>query len=222
MKKQYQIDPANLLKYHFLNKKIAAKKSNSTRIVLFGDSRIHQWNPLPEIPGCEFINRGIPGETTSQSLLRLEEDVISLKPDIAIIQFGVNDCNSIGILPEFENFIVQNCKKNISSTIDKLRKSNIKTAILTIFPVGPVDPLHFFIWSDKTRSAIKEINTHILRIDSVDIKSVNCDNIFLDGKTLQKESYHDMIHLNSEGYRQLNKHIKLAIEDFQKDINQRD
>jgi lysophospholipase L1-like esterase len=37
------------------------------------------------------INAGVPGNNTTQAMARLETDVLSHKPDVVIIQFGIND-----------------------------------------------------------------------------------------------------------------------------------
>src|SRR5436305_673287 len=39
----------------------------------------------------EVVNAGIGGERTDQALVRLEKDVISLKPRIVTIMYGTND-----------------------------------------------------------------------------------------------------------------------------------
>ncbi|NQZ71096.1 MAG: AMP-binding protein [Lentisphaeria bacterium] len=42
-------------------------------------------------PRHKIINKGIGGETFVDAILRLEADVLSLKPDLVIIEFGAND-----------------------------------------------------------------------------------------------------------------------------------
>ncbi len=39
----------------------------------------------------EYIGRGISGQTSSQMLLRFRQDVINLKPTVAVILAGTND-----------------------------------------------------------------------------------------------------------------------------------
>jgi lysophospholipase L1-like esterase len=41
--------------------------------------------------GLEVINAGVPGNTTEAARERFERDVINRHPDIAVIQFGIND-----------------------------------------------------------------------------------------------------------------------------------
>ena len=54
----------------------------------------------------ELINSGISGDTTLDGLARLDWAVLSYKPDLVTINFGINDC-VLGLgLEEFEmNFV---------------------------------------------------------------------------------------------------------------------
>lgn len=205
--KQYHIDPSGFSRYHDLNKVINKKSGNIKRIILFGDSRILQWNPLPELPECEFINRGMGGETTAQSLLRIERDCINLKPGIAVIATGINDCNSIGVLPDREKFIITSCKDNIHKMVNMLNEKKIKTVLLTIFPAGKVYPHRLPFWSDKTRDAINEINGFIMGLHSSNTIIINCDTIFLEGDKMKNEFSRDLLHINADGYVKLNEHV---------------
>ena len=68
------------------------------RIVVFGDSRAAQWADVLQVPGAQVVNRGISGETTAQMALRFERDVIALKPQIVVIQAGINDLVAASVL----------------------------------------------------------------------------------------------------------------------------
>ncbi len=72
------------------------------RIVAFGDSitfgqfidREQCWTTvLAELTGARVINRGVCGDTTRNGLGRFPRDVQDFEPDVALIQFGFNDCN---------------------------------------------------------------------------------------------------------------------------------
>ena len=217
-----QIDPTNSLHYAAFQALINQKKIRSFRIVFFGDSRISRWGPLPVIQDCDLINRGVSGETTAQSLLRIERDVISLKPDIVVIEAGVNDCNAIGVLPEMSDYIISNCKNNFKRIIDILHHNNIKTVVLTIFPIATVYPHRWPIWSEKTRDAIVGINTFLQHLNSSDVNVVNCDTIFLNNRKMKNDYADDMLHLNTYGYATLNNLIKPYLVKLVKDSKNKD
>ena len=72
------------------------------RVVAFGDSttapRQIEGKALPVYAdlltseqGIEVMNAGVPGDTTAAARLRFEKDVLLQRPDLVIIQFGIND-----------------------------------------------------------------------------------------------------------------------------------
>ncbi len=212
--KKLQIDPSGYLEYNHLNTDVAKKKTGVTRIIFFGDSRIYQWNDLPDLPGCEILNRGIPGDTTSLALLRIERDVIRLNPDIIIIQLGGNDCNTIGVLPEMENYVTTRCENNIGVIVDKLQKKKIRAIVLTIFPFGSVDLYRWPVWSERTRYAITKVNSRLMEYDSANVRVLDCDTIFLERNKMKKEYSRDLLHINRDGYFRLNAFISPYIKDL--------
>ncbi len=65
-------------------------------------------------PGLKIANRGISGDTTRGMLIRLQEDVLSLKPAAIVMLMGTNDLEE-GASPEVINenlrLIIQACSK---------------------------------------------------------------------------------------------------------------
>ena len=66
---QVRLDPAG--EHYFNDDRLIDSNSPVNRIVLLGDSRIVQWDPLPSLENCEIFNRGISGQTSAQLLLRI-------------------------------------------------------------------------------------------------------------------------------------------------------
>lgn len=70
----------------------------------------------------EVINSGISGDRTDFALNRIERDVLSHKPDICVVAFGLNDsCFGIENLP------------NYTSNLDKIFQTLIDNSIRPIF-----------------------------------------------------------------------------------------
>lgn len=100
-------------------------------IVAFGDSLTYGWDvPMgylkylnimlkTKYPDHSFsiINSGIPGNTAAHGLDRIKKDVIDRKPDIVLIQFGINDA--------FMNIHMTDFSQNILS-IAKIIKDETK------------------------------------------------------------------------------------------------
>ncbi|MFT3917319.1 MAG: GDSL-type esterase/lipase family protein [Anaeromyxobacteraceae bacterium] len=83
-------DFGGLGEYAAANAKLPPAPPN--RVVFIGDSITERWGKeSPFFPGQPFLNRGIPGQTTAQMLIRFRQDVIDLKPAAVIIQGGLAD-----------------------------------------------------------------------------------------------------------------------------------
>jgi lysophospholipase L1-like esterase len=178
------------------------------RIVLFGDSRILQWTSFPKPTGVEVLNRGVRSETTAQALVRLDRDVLDLQPDLVVIQIGVNDLKTIGVLPDQADQIELDCVTNIESIIKQITDSRCDVLLLTIFPTGTV-PLHRkLIWSDRTIDAIDRVNNQLLWMDSPHVHVLDCDTILRKGRRIRSEFAIDALHLSKPGYVALNNKVE--------------
>jgi len=107
-----------------------------------------QWlqEQLPTILNrkIKIINSGVSGDTTADAKCRLKEDVLDHKPDLVIIQFGVND-QSIRQDLELERAMVslEDFTYNILFLINKIRK--IQANIVLVTP-------GLILWNDSFRS----------------------------------------------------------------------
>jgi len=124
------------------------KKLNSGEEVIiaaFGDSLTYGWMTergyldylksmlKKKFPGSSFrlINRGVPGDTAKDGLRRIDNDVISIKPDLVLIQFALNDA--------YTGFTTGEFRENIDSLISKIRETtSSEIALLTSVPL--LDP----------------------------------------------------------------------------------
>ena len=208
--KQYQslqavrLDPMNGRRYSAANARVPEPRSGVSRIVCFGDSRIADWNPLPNLENSQFLNRGMPGETTPQAVLRLKPDVLELKPDIAVVQTGINDLKSIGVFPERKDEIVKSCWENLNTIARQIIDQDVRLVILTIFPPGPVNVFRSPFWSDEIHRGIDQVNEKIKGLKDQGIIVVDCDAILALDRSIKVEYAKDTLHLNSAGYEALN------------------
>ncbi len=85
---------AQLDKYKAANDKIGPPLKGESRVVFFGSSTTENWGSKYGsvfFPGKPYLNRGVGGQTTSQMLLRFEQDVVALHPAVVVIFGGSND-----------------------------------------------------------------------------------------------------------------------------------
>lgn len=191
------------------NTMLPAKDPHRPRVVLFGDSRVAQWNPLPA-DSMEVINRGISGEWTGQMRLRFAQDVLALKPDVLIIQAGINDLVAASrIDPEFRKVLVRQCIENLIAFANQGADQRIEVVFLSIFPpVAPpfyrLDILESPIWTlvDAVNGRLNQLrpNTRITLVDTQKV-FLNPDGSWRAGVAL------DSLHLTAKGYELLNRNL---------------
>lgn len=114
---------------------------NGDRIVFFGDSITGQrlytsfiesylTGRFPEYD-LTFVNAGVGGDTVQKALTRVERDVLSVKPTMVIIAFGMND---VVYVQENEN-LAEWYKKNYIELADRLHAHGARILLLGPNPV---------------------------------------------------------------------------------------
>jgi acetyl esterase/lipase/lysophospholipase L1-like esterase len=124
-------DFGNLAKYKMVNEKLAKSKSNENRVVFLGNSITEAWANVDSMffRNNNFIGRGISGQTSSQTLLRFRQDVVSLSPKAVLIQIGTNDvAENTG--PYEQSFSLA----NIQSMVEIAQANGIKVILGAILP----------------------------------------------------------------------------------------
>ena len=207
-----RLDPTSIKKFATENLYIQEADTEKARIILLGDSRIAQWNPLPSLPNCQLLNRGVSSETTAQTILRLDRDIIQLKPSIVVLQIGINDLKTIGVFPKCKNEIINSCKKNFNIIVDRMADHNIHVVILTILPLGPVDLFRRPFWSGEIYHSVEIMNEMIRKMEGQGVTVVDCDSILGIEKSIKPEYAKDTLHLTPAGYVVLNKYLMPMLE----------
>lgn len=160
-------------------------------LVFLGDSITQGWGDdlggtFPEV---KVANRGISGDTTRGMLIRLEEDVISLKPRGVVMLLGTNDLEE-GARPD-------TIAANVNLIIDRLEgfDSEMPIVLCRVFPSS----------SSKKRPAeqIKAINRlygELVR-SRPQVTLLDTWTLFADEQGDAKiEEFPDLLHPNELGY----------------------
>ncbi len=117
--------------YHAENLKLQTQLVNRGRVVFIGDAITEPWDLAKFFPGKPYVNRGIPGQTTPQMLVRLYPDVINLHPTAVVILGGINDiAGNTG--PETAEMI----EDNIRAMCQLAQANGIKIILGLILPVS--------------------------------------------------------------------------------------
>lgn len=173
-------------------------------VTFVGDSRVKLWSRLPLADQLTGINRGIGGESTAQLLLRLNRDVLAEHPRLVVVQCGINDLKSIGVMPERRDRIVRDCIDNLRSTVERLRDVGIPVVMTTIWPCGRPGLAHRPIWSDETHAARLAVNRELLSWKLTGVSVVDCDILLSKEGICRSEFTLDHLHFNSKAYETLN------------------
>lgn len=184
---------ANLKKYQAENQSLTPMKN---AVVLMGDSITEFWktNSPDFFAQYPLIDRGISGQTTSQMVVRFEQDVIALKPKTVVILAGIND-----IAENTGPITLEAVFDNIEIMVNMAKTHKIRPILCSVLPANK------FWWNskiypaDKVVALNKKIKAYALKnkITYVDYYSVMVDA----DKGLQYRYGEDGVHPNPNGYK---------------------
>ncbi len=188
------------------------------RVVFAGDSDVEKWDPLPDVDGCQMVQRGFGGDRTGDLLVRLERDVIALKPGVAVVTIGGNDLEALAVFPpEQEEALVTICERNIRVIVDRLREKKIPVVLLTILPYGDVDVQDSVTLTDSTYRAVERVNAMIRTLNGPGVTVFDADPVLAQPNGHRKPAYsEEMVHLNRAGYEALNEALRPVLESAAK------
>lgn len=132
-----QGDIAGTAFYAAVNAMLRASSGGGPRIVLMGDSITYHWKPelLPPLGGATWVNRGIPGQNSSQMLLRFEDDVAALSPAVVVILAGTNDLRIYaGSHADAAPAILARLRSNVTAMADIAAARGIRVVVSAIPP----------------------------------------------------------------------------------------
>ncbi|HEY4355772.1 MAG TPA: SGNH/GDSL hydrolase family protein [Acidobacteriaceae bacterium] len=121
---------AQLDRFRDANAKLPADAPG--RVVFYGDSITEGWPKRSGFfPGKAYVNRGISGQTTSQMVMRLQQDVIDLHPAAVVILAGIND-----IAQNQGPISMEDIEANLSSMILRSQAAGIHVIMTSVLPAA--------------------------------------------------------------------------------------
>lgn len=166
--------------------------------VFMGNSITEQWAALdPEFfTSNNFLGRGISGQTTSEMLVRMRQDVIDLNPQVVVIMAGINDIAMNNGYIAHEHIM-----GNLISMCELAKANDIKVILCSVTPCAQ------FSWRKELKPAepIRQLNKMIKayaeanKITYVDYHSALTTE---DGAMPEKWSK-DGCHVNQACYREV-------------------
>ena len=131
----YMNDFGELGHYRRANAQLPPPAAGEKRVVFFGDSITEAWPLERAFPGKPYVNRGISGQTTSQLLLRLREDVINLGARAVVILAGTND-----IAGNTGPISLEEIEENFEAMAELARVHGVRVVFSSILPVHNYTP----------------------------------------------------------------------------------
>ncbi|EJR97073.1 SGNH/GDSL hydrolase family protein [Bacillus cereus] len=178
------------------------------KLVCFGDSITADetfYDGMPRLtprlqemfPNWIVVNAGVPGDNTFDALNRIEEDVISYKPDFVTVFLGTNDAVS------FSQVSLQAYKENLEKIVNQVSSGKV----LLISP-APVDEERqhnrtnevLCQYADVVEKVAKETGSYFLNLYAEMIQELNY-------KRFVENDEKDGLHFGPEGYEYLAKLI---------------
>jgi lysophospholipase L1-like esterase len=137
-------DFAELGHFRAANARLPPPAPGEKRVVFFGDSITEGWPLDTAFPGKPYVNRGISGQTTSQMILRLRDDVIDLGARAVVILAGTNDLSG-----NTGPISLDEIEENFEAMADLARARGVKVLFSSILPV------HDYTDADELNSALR-------------------------------------------------------------------
>ena len=180
-----------------LKQEIKNLDAEGSSIICFGDSITFGYgaNPGEDYPSVlgkmvklTVINAGVDGDTTFAALERLEQDVLSKKPRLVIVEFGGNDF--LKKIPK------ETTVNNLSQIIDRIQAQGIIVALVDI-SAGM-----FFM---EYRAAFKKLAEN---------KQTIFIPVVLNKIITNPAMKSDFFHPNARGYKMIASRIYKAIDRY--------
>lgn len=170
----------------------------------YGVAENTRWsNLLAERNSFEVINRGISGDTSTGIMTRFNSDLLSLKPDIAIIMGGTNDL--------WFNLPINQIIANICSIIRHSLYSQVK-------PIIGLPPLFFYRKSNIPKAELispKRLSNKIVTYRQELTRFLEQDKqLSIDFSLGLTESDYltDFLHPNESGHQKMSDNVQNILE----------
>jgi lysophospholipase L1-like esterase len=182
-------------------------------ILFYGDSRAADWPP-PYLPDFLFVNRGVPGQTSSEALRRWAIYGGPLRPDIVVLQIGINDLTAVSLFPEETASLVVQCQNNIRQLVAQATAGGATVILSTIFPAGYLRLGYREFGLSEIGPLVVEVNNYLTILARPQVILFDAYNLLSENGLVKGEYTLDLLHLNAAGYDALNHALAPLLADL--------
>lgn len=183
-------------------------------LIMYGDSRISEWQPLPSLDNTLVVNAGVAGDTALEMRRRLEQDVLRLQPDVVMIQVGMNDLTAAATRGmETPGKIIKQMKSHIQYIIEKLIDHDIEVIVTPVIPASTPGIGRRLFWRNEIDSLLADANIYLKSLaDKHSLQWIDLLKPLHDEKgKLRTDWYVDPLHLYQANYSALNETVEEAL-----------
>ncbi|MEA3213067.1 MAG: hypothetical protein QOE70_6124 [Chthoniobacter sp.] len=172
-----------------------------SRVVVIGDSTISRWNFDDAPEDWEIVNRGVAGETSAQLIYRFAADATALRPEVVVIQTGVNDLVAASLLGPRGEALVPLVAENLKAIALQGAEAGFEVILITLVPPARPELVRRPIWNKKIYRQVRQVNETLLRWVPPDrVTVVDHAAVFGPADVLAPRFASDALHFSEEGY----------------------
>jgi lysophospholipase L1-like esterase len=192
-----------------------APVAEPTTIVAFGDSttaeraatKVYTTILQEELQNVRVLNAGVRGNTTEMARKRFEKDVLENQPQIAIIQFGINDAavdvwkTPPAITPRVS---LERYEENLRFFVQALKLHHTRVVMMTPNPI---------CWTPKLRDMYGKLPYHPDDVDGFNALMIPYCEAVRRVALEERVEFLDMQQAFAEGARKLGVSVDVLLSD---------
>jgi lysophospholipase L1-like esterase len=183
-------------------------------LLLFGDSRIAQWQPLPDRPYPIRVS-GHPGASAIQLAPTFQQALARHRPAVVLLQLGANDAVGAALAdpPTREKALADTL-----AAIDRMAAAatahGARLILTEVIPPVRTDPLRRLLLGDRVDAYIAQVNAGLPAIAARHGAKLASPTPLLAPQGTMPDSFRkDWLHLTPEAYRALDPLLPQRIDE---------
>lgn len=154
-----------------------------------------------------FVNRGVPGQTSTEALRRWTTYGAPVRPDVVVLQIGINDLTAVSLFPEETASLVVQCQNNIRQLVAQVTAGGATVILTTIFPAGYLHLGYREFGLSEIGSLVVEVNNYLTILAKPQVILFDAYTLLSENGLVKGEYTLDLLHLNAAGYAALNQSL---------------